>query len=324
MGKPKVSVITAVYNGEKYLAETIESILNQTFQNFEYIIINDGSKDSSLKIITELMKKDKRIVLINNKKNIGSALSRNLGLKKAQGKYIAILDHDDISLPERLEKEYNFLEKNHDIFLVGSGAINIDKNGKKISRDKPINNLQKIINILPTKCVFHHPSVMYRNNENLFYRDKILYADDYDFYLRLLTDNKKLININELLIHYRIHEKGSSFSNAAKLSLFGEKAREFYHQRLKYGKDDYDKFDPNEILNFDVDKSIDKVALEKEIRSSFKVNDFKRVRLFYKKYFKHHGIILNKIFIYYVLSFTGEKFIELLRKVKFTFRSLKI
>jgi glycosyltransferase involved in cell wall biosynthesis len=133
---PKISVITAVYNGERFLVKTIESILNQTFKNFEYILINDCSKDKSLKIMKEYKKKDKRIVLINNKKNIGSASSRNLGLKMARGGYIAILDHDDLALPERLEKEQNYLEKNPDIFLVSGQSINIDEFGNETTKIK--------------------------------------------------------------------------------------------------------------------------------------------------------------------------------------------
>jgi glycosyltransferase involved in cell wall biosynthesis len=108
---PQISVIMAVYNGEKYLAEAIESILNQTFKEFEFIIIDDGSKDNSLNIIKRYAKKDSRIIIIKNEKNMKLAWSLNKGLKIARGKYIARMDSDDISLTDRLEKQYYFLEK---------------------------------------------------------------------------------------------------------------------------------------------------------------------------------------------------------------------
>src|SRR3989344_9200868 len=109
--KPKISVIMSAYNVEKYIAESIESILNQTFRDFELIIINDASTDKTLDIIKGFMKKDKRLKLINNKKNLYATISRNKALRIAKGVYIAIQDSDDISLPNRLEVQKNYLDK---------------------------------------------------------------------------------------------------------------------------------------------------------------------------------------------------------------------
>ena len=110
MSKPLVSVLMAVYNGEKYLLEAIESILNQTYTNFEFLIINDGSTDSTEEII--LSYSDQRIRYIKNEQNLKLIASLNKGLDLAKGKYIARMDADDISLPDRLEKQVNFLERN--------------------------------------------------------------------------------------------------------------------------------------------------------------------------------------------------------------------
>jgi hypothetical protein len=155
---------------------------------------------------------------------------------------------------------------------------------------------------------------MYRNVGNLFYRDKIFYADDYDFFLRLLTEKKKLSNLEYVVTKYRVHKKCSSKLNSAKMYLFAQKAREFYFQRLKYGRDEYSKFNPEEILNINVGTSSNEEVLIWEIDSSFRLNDFKRVRRFCRRYFKVHGI-LNKICFYYFISFTGKKFVNRLRKV---------
>jgi len=118
MDRPKISVIMSVYNGEKYLREAIESILNQTFRDFEFIIINDGSTDKTSEILSSY--NDPRIVIINNKRNIGLTKSLNKGLKMVKGEYIARQDADDVSLPERLERMVNFLDMNRDVGLLGS------------------------------------------------------------------------------------------------------------------------------------------------------------------------------------------------------------
>ena len=129
-----------VYNAEKYLVESIESILNQSLKNFEFIIINDGSKDKSLGIIKKYAKKDKRIILLNNSRNLGLQKTLNKGLEVARGKYVARMDADDISLPKRLEIQFNYMEDHLEIFLVGSSAIVIDGNGNRLGIFKKFNN----------------------------------------------------------------------------------------------------------------------------------------------------------------------------------------
>lgn len=306
----------SVYNGKNFLNKSIKSILSQAFKNFEFIIIDDCSTDSSLNIIKKYAKKDKRIILIKNIKNLGLTISLNKGLKLSKGKYIARIDADDIALSERIEKQYNFLENNKDIFLVGSGAINIDGKGNILSTHKATPDPNKVAAKLPKENCLYHSSVMFRNYNSYYYREKFSYSQDYDLYLRILSDGKKIANIKEPLIKYRINSGAISWTKGAQQRLFAEKAKEFYFQRLKYGRDEYDNFDPNEILNIDVEKSNDKIVLESEIKISFKLNNFTRTRKFCLKYFKHYGY-LNKILLYYLLSFTGKSFINLIRKVFF-------
>ncbi|GAH00514.1 unnamed protein product, partial [marine sediment metagenome] len=142
--KSKVSAIMANYNKAEYLPEAIESILSQTHANLELIIIDDCSTDGSKKIIESYASKDCRIYPIFNNKNEGPPVSRNKGLKIASGKYIAILDSDDIALPRRLDIQYNFLEKHPEFFLVGGGAIDINEDGKEIRVNRPIANEIKL------------------------------------------------------------------------------------------------------------------------------------------------------------------------------------
>ncbi|MDY0386314.1 MAG: glycosyltransferase family 2 protein [Methanolobus sp.] len=315
MKNPKISVIMAAYNTEKYLSESIQSILTQTFGEFEFLIINDCSTDNSLNIIDEYVKQDDRIILIDNKTNLGLTKSLNLGLKKARGKYIARIDADDIALPERLRIQYDFLEKTRDVFLVGSGAYSINESGSIRTRMRPLTEIEDIKKELSVQNCLFHPTIMFRN-EGFMYREKFVFAQDYDFYLSLLSNNKKISNIFEPLIKYRINPDAISWSKKSQQNNFALKANEYYHQRLKCGNDDYDKFVINEILSIDIENSTDKIILRAEIESKFKLNDLREARVICKKYFRNHGF-LNKIVIYYSLSFTGERLINVIRKILF-------
>lgn len=219
---PKISVIMSVYNGEKFLKESVLSILNQTYADFEFIIINDGSTDLSLEILRGFEEKDKRIRLIS-RENKGLTPSLNEGIKLAQGEYIARMDSDDISMPERFEKQITFLEKNKDIALCGTWAINIDENGNEIGEYKtPITNKEIKKNIL-FHNPFIHPSVMIRkeivNNIGL-YNEKIKYAQDYEYWLRMIKKNK-VANLDDFLIKYRIAKKSMTRKSNIPMRLEG-------------------------------------------------------------------------------------------------------
>ena len=129
---PAISVLMSVYNGGRYLADSIRSILDQSFGDFEFLIVDDASSDGSLEIIEEFACNDKRIVILRNECNLGLTRSLNLGLDRARGKYIARQDADDISLPKRLEKQWEFLEANHEIGVMGTAYYLINACGEII------------------------------------------------------------------------------------------------------------------------------------------------------------------------------------------------
>ena len=222
---PKISVVMPVYNEEKFLDEAIQSILNQTFKDFEFILINDCSTDNSLKIMESY--KDKRIKLINNKKNKGVSNSTNFGFKIAKGKYIANFGADDISHPRRLEVEFNYLEENPFIFLVGSSAIYIDENGKEIRRFRKYDNYKILAWRLPRSCSIIHPSTMFRS-EGFFYNKYFGGAIDYDFYLNLLRKGRNLTNLPQFLIKYRVHEGAMSEYNKKEQGILANETRELH------------------------------------------------------------------------------------------------
>ena len=205
---PQVSVIMPVYNGEKYLNEAIDSILQQFFIDFEFIIINDGSTDRSREIIESY--KDDRIILINQKKQ-GVAKSINYGIKRANGKYIARMDADDISYPDRLEIQVNYLENNMKLIAVGSNADVINKDGNYVyttNLELSNDNLKK--NLLH-KSPFIHPSLMVRSKElerTGFYPDVPLVEDLLLF--NALAKYGDYANIDKPLIKYRLTPEASS------------------------------------------------------------------------------------------------------------------
>jgi len=230
---PKISVVMAVYNEEKFLEESVDSILNQTFKDWELVIVNDCSTDNSLNIIKSYMKKDKRIRLVNNKKNGGCPDSRNDGLKISKGEYIAILDGDDVSHPKRLEKEVNYLEKNPHIFLVGSSAVYINEEGKEIRRFRKYNDHEMLAWRLPQSCGIVHSSIMFRN-EGLIYNNYFKGASDYKFYLDLLSKGKNLTNLPEFLVRYRLHGGSMSISGKEMQEGFSNEAKEQIDFKSKF------------------------------------------------------------------------------------------
>ena len=127
---PKISVVMAVYNGERHLREAIDSILNQTFADFEFVIIDDASTDRSGRILQEYAGKDKRIVIIGNETNMGLSKSLNKGIRLTKGEYIARMDADDISFPDRFEKQVKFLDDHNDIGILGTHYLQMDIGGK--------------------------------------------------------------------------------------------------------------------------------------------------------------------------------------------------
>jgi len=159
---PDVSVIMTVYNGEKYLAEAIESVLNQSFIEFEFIIVNDCSTDASLSIIESYQ--DNRIIIINNEVNLGLSKSCNLAIRYARGSVIVRMDSDDICFANRLQVQYQYLTDHPEIILLGTNADIIDMNGAFIyTTDLPQNDLE-IKESLNFRSTFIHPTVAFRKS----------------------------------------------------------------------------------------------------------------------------------------------------------------
>ena len=201
---PVVSVIMNVYNSQKYLEAAIKSIISQTYKNFEFIIIDDGSTDDSYKIINKWAKKDTRIIA-KKQKNIGIPRTLNKAIKYAKGKYIARMDSDDISLPKRLQKEVKYLDNHPDISLVSSYIKIIDENDKIIGNFTPATADKEIKKTSIFSCQFNHSASMYRKKDFLEidgYNPKFRYAQDFELWFRFM-ENYNVANIPEYLVLWR-------------------------------------------------------------------------------------------------------------------------
>ena len=203
---PKVTVLLSVYNDERFIGEAIDSILSQTFKDFELLIVDDASIDGTIDIIQNY--KDPRVRLVINKENIDITRSLNKGLKLAKGKYIARLDSDDVSTPERLEKQFNFLENNKDYAAVGSRTEYIDEDGNHIGYWKQEISAEEIFYALSYRCCLTSSSMMF-NKEIISkmgnYDESSSHAEDYEIFYRISRKHKIYV-IPEYLIKYRIRE----------------------------------------------------------------------------------------------------------------------
>jgi glycosyltransferase involved in cell wall biosynthesis len=206
--EPLVSVIMSVYNGEKYLKECIESILNQTYKNFEFLIIDDNSKDNSYNILKEYAEKEPKIKLFKNDQNMGLTKNLNFLILKSKGEYLARMDADDISFKNRLESQINFIKSNEDIDILGSFAIDIDEEGKEKNLRKVPITLSEIKNILPKVNPIIHPTVLMKKSSLKkinFYNEKYRTSQDYELWYRAIANNLNLYNMPEPLIYYRVN-----------------------------------------------------------------------------------------------------------------------
>lgn len=202
---PKISVVMPAYNAEKYIGEAIESILHQTFSDFECIIIDDGSTDRTWETIQEYTQKDERIVGVKNGKNIQISATLNKGVGMAKWEYIARMDADDISMPERFAKQVAFLDANPDVGIVWWSMQLFNEKGVIWTRQYYLTDLE-IRKHLFFFSPFCHPSIMMRAElvrMVWWYGLDMVYAEDYDLYFKLGTKTQ-FANLSETVLQYRV------------------------------------------------------------------------------------------------------------------------
>jgi len=220
MSTPLISVLLPLFNGEKYVFETIKSILNQTYNNFELIIINDGSNDNSLNEINKF--NDNRIRLINQQ-NQGLAKSLNIAASLSKGKYLARIDQDDICLPNRFQIQINYLENNKNISVLGGASIYINEQGEDLGRGFTTTWPLSIRRTLLKQkgCLLSHPTVMMRKDDfdDVGGYSESVYKNSADYFLWICFVKKKykIANLSDVLIKYRLHESSMSATTSANI-----------------------------------------------------------------------------------------------------------
>jgi glycosyltransferase involved in cell wall biosynthesis len=221
-----VSIILPVYNGEKYIASAIESILNQSHDNFELILINDGSKDSTEMIINHYVIEDKRIKFVS-RENKGLIYTLNQALSLCTGRFIARMDADDISFPNRIKHQLNWLLTNNQHAMVGSSYLYINENDNVIGKRKVICDENEIKNYFLLGNPFCHPSVMFNRDvigDELYYDEEYETAEDFELWLRL-SRSFLISNIPDCLLKYRINPESITSNSYIKQFHVSKKLR---------------------------------------------------------------------------------------------------
>jgi glycosyltransferase involved in cell wall biosynthesis len=234
---PKISVVMPVYNAFNYVEESIKSILNQTYTDFELIILNDKSTDNSLDILKKMAASDQRIILVDKEKNSGPAVVRNQGVEMSKGNYIAFMDADDISLPNRFEKQIQLLDNHPEIEVCGSWFTLFGESIEDQQIEHYENHDDLKVHFL-NECYIGNPTVMCRKEvfKSGQFDGTYFPMDDYELWARLIAKHH-FYNIQESLLRYRWHE--TNISSTKKVNL----------------KEIHNKIRINQLKEFDIDSS---------------------------------------------------------------------
>ncbi|HEY6976145.1 MAG TPA: glycosyltransferase family 2 protein [Chitinophagaceae bacterium] len=283
MLKPKVTVFMAVFNGEKFIRQAINSILKQTFNDFELLLVDDGSTDNSVSIIREYS--DDRIRLLQNETNLGLFLTRNRGIEEARGKYFATLDCDDIATKRRLELQMKYFQQNKKAAVCAGRVIYIDNHSRRIGTRSPLSGDQDYYKaLLLFTNIFINSAAMIDMNVLKKFKYRIGYepAEDYDLFERIAAEYEIGI-INDFVCNYRIHSGNVSIIKSRNRKI-GERViieRQLRRYGFEYDEDDLNthlKFTSAEFDHLYINECLswfNKLAKQNNIKKSLNDNSFK-------------------------------------------------
>jgi len=241
---PKVSVTMASYNSQRFIGEAIQSILNQALFDFELIIVDDCSKDETYKIAKDYERKDSRIRVYKNKSNLGGCETLNKCMKMAKGKYIAVMDNDDWSYPDRLKKQADFLDDHPKVGMVGGVMEIMNENNRVLAVRKYHLSDLEIRKHIFRYSPFSHPLIMIRKSvlESVGYGDcSFAPADDYELYFRI-GSKYKLANLADILLKYRVLPGSITHKTTKRMVGTTLKVRRMYRLNNKYHMNFIDYF----------------------------------------------------------------------------------
>ena len=223
-----ISIVMPVYNAVPFLKDAVDSLLNQSFRDFELIVVDDASTDASLEIL--LSYDDPSIVILKNATNLGNYPSRNKGMAVAKGRYICVMDADDIAMPNRLEVQFNFLESHSEILACGSSFRLIGDERVHIT----VRDYESIQKALLINNCFLHPSICFRADiiEKLgMYNENYVYASDYDYLCRIALEGP-IVNLSDILMSYRWHQAQITQAHRKEQIGFANMIRRNYQQQM--------------------------------------------------------------------------------------------
>ncbi len=236
MNNVQISVVMPAYNAEQYISEAIESILHQSFKDFEFIIINDASTDNTWGIIQKYAKNDNRIIPLKNEKNLNQAQSRNIGIREAKGEYCAFMDADDISVQDRFQKQFDYMEKNPEVGILGGTMELRDINNRIIGKRKYNLSDAQIRKRIFWYSPFCHPAIMVRKSilrKIGGYDEKWTPAEDYEIYFRI-GKYAKFANLDDVLLKYKIIPKSLTTGSTNKMYFMTRAIRKCYANDYPY------------------------------------------------------------------------------------------
>lgn len=211
-----ISIIMAAYNAEKTIVEAIDSVLQQTYSNFELLVINDCSEDGTEELINKFVRQDSRVRLINNAHNMGVSHTRKHGLDEAKGEWIAILDSDDMWLPDKLEKQISMQKKTH-AKLLYTGSAFIDKDGKQLSWRLSVPTVIEFKQLLKQNILSNSSALVRKELYKRYYAIDDAMHEDFAIWLQIMRSGVKAYGINEPLLIYRLDinsKSGNKFKAA--------------------------------------------------------------------------------------------------------------
>ncbi|WP_432204665.1 glycosyltransferase family 2 protein [Cetobacterium somerae] len=309
MNQKLVSVLIPTYNVEKFIDQAIYSIINQTYKNLEIIIVDDSSKDSTYQKLEKLQKKDKRIRLFKNEKNLKICKTLNRAFNYSRGQYIVRMDGDDICELDRIEKQVKYLEENKEIHLVGMSVKGIDEENREISKNKYCKNFNILKQMLKYGTpVLHIWAARREVYENLHGYREIPYVEDYDFLLRMLTSGYKFTNLEDYYGYsVRFREGNTVTSNGIEQIKAFEYAKKLYLERIN-NKVNEDSFSEEKFYKYINTNKMEKLKYDKSL-------------IFFKKYLlqKNTKKITGLIFLIQSLLTSKYQAKKILNRARFKF-----
>ncbi len=271
--QPLVSVLIPTYNVSAFIEEAVASIVSQTYKNLEIIIVDDCSTDGTYEMLVNFQKSDNRIKLFRNDKNLRIAATLNFALSVCKGEYIARMDGDDISVPERIEKQVKFMQEHPDIDLVGLHVINIDEGGAEIKRPKFCTSAETCRELVKYSIPVYHFWLAKKEAYEKVGNYRISTVEDYDFLLRMATLKLKFCNHPEYLYKQRIRIGNTATSSGLIQRKYLDYVRQLYNERVNNVKSE-DSFSEEEVIRLRHANKIESMLFNISIGFTYKFGKY--------------------------------------------------